>query len=903
MSAPTADPRDVLLADGHAARIRALTPDDTDRVRAFYETTSDRSRSLRFFAPLPGDVAARTGGAPADDPSHCVVGAEVRGALVGVGQYDVVDDDLAEIAFMIRDDYQRRGLGTILLETLVQRAAARGIRRFRADFLRENGQMADMLANAGYSIRWAHHDGTVGEAEFELVATDRWYDARAHRDRVAQAESIRRLLRPRAIAVIGAGRRDTSIGRAIVTNLVEGGYRGDIYPVNPHPLTIAGRATQPTILDIPGRVDLAVVAVPAENVLEVAHQCAQRGVDGLVVISGGFAELDGGAQVQQELVDVCRHAGIRLVGPNCVGVVNADPEVRMNATFSPVPPSAGRIGFASQSGGVGIELLSRAHALGLGVSTFVSMGNKADVSGNDLMQYWAEDPATDVVLLYLESFGNPRTFARVAKELARRKPIVAMKSGRSLPGARGTRSHTAALADLDAAVDTLLRATGVIRVDTLEELFDVAALVGHQPVPTGRRVAVMSNGGGPAIVAADACVAAGLEVPELSTELQDALREAALPGAGTSNPIDLIAAAGADVFERAMRLVLSSTEIDALLVIYVAPYVTSASDVGAAVARAVVGFDTPVAACFLGVDDAPAVFAAPPSSTGVPNFTYPESAARALAHAAHLGEWRARPPGRLPLLADIDRDGARQRAVAALAVDPPPADGWVAPTVAFGLLRDYDIPTVPTEYATSARGAAAIARTLGFPVALKAVAPGLVHKTDVGGVRLGLTSAHAVERTVREMRETVGPTMDGVVVQPMVRPGLELIVGITHDPNFGPLVLFGAGGTGAELQRDTALAIPPLTDGDVDEMMRSLRISPLLFGYRNTEPVDVAALADFVSRIGRLADDVDEIAELDCNPVIASPDGVTVVDAKLRLRTQTPRRDVFELDEDRRRPT
>jgi acyl-CoA synthetase (NDP forming) len=442
-------------------------------------------------------------------------------------------------------------------------------------------------------------------------------------------------------------------------------------------------------------------------------------------------------------------------------------------------------------------------------------------------------------------------------------------------------------------VETLLRQSGVVRVDTLQELFDVASLLVHQPVPMGRRVAVMSNGGGPAIVAADACIAAGLQVPELSERLQGELRLLA-PTGGAGNPVDLVAAAGAPVFERAAQLLLESGEIDALLVIYVAPYVTSADDVAAAVATASARAGSiPVAACFLGLEDPPANLVVPGSDRVVPTFTYPESAVRAFSHAAWLGEWRRQPEGSVQPFV-VAHEHAQARVARALAAEP--GGGWAPAEVTFGLLADFGIPVVPTEHAGSAAEAATTARALGFPVALKAAAPDLVHKTDVGGVRLGLTSERAVRRAFADMQSALGPAMGGAIVQPMAPPGIELIAGINHDPTFGPLVLFGMGGFDAELQHDTVLAIPPLTDAHVDRLLRSLRGSPLLFGYRNSTPVDVDALRDLLGRIGLLAQEVDEIAELDCNPVIVSPSGALVVDAKLRLVTRPQPVSPFELD-------
>ena len=869
----------VYLADGVPATVRGLEPDDWDGVRALYEHCSPTGRYFRFLSPMNVDGAMRLTPPLGDDTEHCLLGVEVAGRLIGMGQYDLTDDDeVAEVAFLVEDDEQSRGVATMLLEELARLGSAAGIRRFRALYLSGNERMADVFAHAGFDVRWSHEELGVSLAEFDLVADDTWLTRHDDRAQHAQARSIARLLRPRSIAVIGAGDDARSIGHAIVANLVAGGFAGSIHPVNRHPTVVEGIPTVANVLDVDGPVDLAVVAVPAPHVLAVAHECAAKGACGLVVVSGGFAELSEGVAMQAELSALCRTTGMRLVGPNCVGVVNTASGVGMNATFSPVAPVAGRVGVASQSGGVGIELLARAHQLDLGISTFVSMGNKADVSTNDLLQYWAEDDATDVVLLYLESFGNPAKFARIARRLTRTKPVVVLKSGRSDAGARGTQSHTAALADPDAAVDALLRHTGVIRVDTLAELFDVATLLAHQPVPAGRRVAVMSNGGGPAIVAADACVAAGLEVPELSAATQAALHELT-PTGGVRNPVDLIAAAGADVFERATRVLLASGEIDALLTIYVAPYVTRADDIAPALARAAEGSELPVLSCFLGLesDQAADVFA---GDHRVPTFAYPESAARALALATRLGEWRRRPPG---TVADVDIDPTSARAALQDGLARATGDRWAPSECTAALLAAYGIPVVRGETVASAGAASDAARRIGGPVALKAIAPDLVHKSDVGGVELDLVAPDAVADAYERMRRTVGPSMTGARVEPMVPSGVELIVGLHRDPTFGPFVVFGAGGFTAELERDTVLLVPPLTDVDVDEALHALRTSPLLFGYRRSVPVDVDALRDVMARVSRLACDLPGVADLDCNPVIVSPRGAVVVDAKVRL--------------------
>ncbi len=737
------------------------------------------------------------------------------------------------------------------------------------------GSVAAMGHVDGRRVRPHRHRHNL-RAHIRVAVTD---DAREH---AAVARSVARLLAPSSIAVVGVSRGEGSIGRGVLTNLLAGRFTGALYAVNPHASEIDGVETFPGVVDIPGPVDLAVIAVPAHGVLDVIRQCAEKGVHGIVVISGGFAELAGGKLLQDQIVAVAREHGMRIVGPNCVGVVNTSPAVAMNATFSPVAPEPGRLGFASQSGGIGIELLARAHAYGLGVSTFVSLGNKADVSGNDLLQYWSEDPDTDVILLYLESFGNPGKFSQLARDISLRKPIIAMKSGRTMAGARGARSHTAALADVDVAVDELLHHTGVIRVDTLEELFDTASLLAHQPVPGGTRVAIMSNGGGPGILAADACVAAGLDVPELSSAVQRRLAAIAPPGAGVQNPVDLIASAGAEVFRAGAEILLQCDEVDALLVIYVSPLVTRPEDVATAlldVARTDHG--KPIAACFLGLDHPAGMLGDRAPSPTVPTFAFPESAARALGRAARLGVWRRRPAGIVPALEGIDV--AHARAIVASTLDSHPEGTWARQDAATEILTAFGIPVISTEAADTPDAAVAAAERIGYPVALKAASPALVHKTDVGGVRLGLRTGEEVRDAFATMLGTLGDTMAGANLQAMADPGVELIIGVTRDPQFGPLVVFGMGGVAAELQRDTALRLPPLTDVDVHEMLGSLRGSPLLFGYRGSLPVDTEGLADVLTRVSQLAEALPELVELDCNPVIASPSGAVVVDVKLRL--------------------
>jgi acetyl coenzyme A synthetase (ADP forming)-like protein len=693
------------------------------------------------------------------------------------------------------------------------------------------------------------------------------------------------------VAVVGASRTPGTIGHELFSNLLTYGFTGPVYPVNPTTTSVAGVRAYPSILDIPDQIDLAIIAVAAPAVFDVVEQCAHQGVRGLVVISAGFAEMRGGEAVDEHpIVDFARQHGMRLIGPNCMGIVNTNADVRLHGTFAPMHPLPGRVGFSSQSGGLGIELIDRASRLGLGISSFVSIGNKADVSSNDLLQYWETDPDTDVILLYLESFGNPRKFARLARRIARTKPIVAVKSGRTGAGRRAASSHTAALATPDDTVDALCRQAGVIRVDTLEELFDTARVLLHQPLPAGRRVAVLGNAGGPGILSADACAGAGLEVPELTIESQQQLRAFLHPGAAVNNPVDLVASASATDYERAIGVVLRDPGIDALLVNYVPPLRREHDDVASAIASAVttaVDLNKPVVVCLLGQDGIAEGLQGHDGRRAVPSFAFPETAARALGRAADLADWRRRPEGVVPDFPDVDLATARTLVDTRLANtrvgDPEPAGVWLDSTDIEVLARCFGIELSGSRRVANGEEAAAAAAEIGFPVALKAASPTLVHKTDAGGVSLGLADADAVRAAYTAMESRLGDAMGGGMVQAMVPHGVETIVGVVHDASFGSIVMFGLGGTTAELLGDRAVRILPLTDVDAHDLVRSLRGSPLLFGYRGAPPAAVDRVEDMLLRVGLMADELPEIAELDLNPVVVSEHGAVAVDVKIRL--------------------
>jgi acetyl coenzyme A synthetase (ADP forming)-like protein len=891
---PTQFDADVVLSDGGTVLIRPIRPDDQAALARFHERLSPESIYLRYFSPHPRLSEAELEFLTTLDYRWRMALVAILGdEIVGVARYEGKEGTTsAEVAFLVDDRHHGRGIGTVLLEWLAAAARDSGVTQFYATTLWENQRMLSVFREAGFPTKSVAGGGEVS-VRFPVAESAELAVAIAKREHQAEARSVGRLLAPRSIAVVGAGQSRASVGHQVFRNLLDGDFQGPVYPVNAKSFHVGGVRAYPSILDIPDEVDLAIICVPAAGVPEVLTQCAAKQVGGLVMITAGFAEAGGeGAGLERELVRLARRHGMRVIGPNCMGVINTAPTVAMNGTFAPVAPLPGRVALCSQSGAIGIAALERSSRLGLGISSFVSVGNKADVSGNDLLQYWEDDPGTDVVLLYLESFGNPGKFHRIAQRVACRKPIIAVKSGRSRAGSRGASSHTAALASPDRAVDALFRQTGVIRVDTMEQLFDTAAVLAHQPVPAGRRVAIVGNSGGPGVLAADACEASGLEVPELSAATQQSLRGCLPPAAGVRNPVDMMASAGPSTYQDALRILLADAEIDAVIVVCTSTNAAPIADVAVALADVAAElWDKPLVANLVGFEGIPEPLRG--ERAVLPCFPFPETAAQALARAAWYGDWRRRPVGQFPSLDRIDLRAPRP-IVAEFLVEQPDG-GWLDPVAAAGILTAFGIPVTPLAFAASAADAAEAAARISGPVALKAA--GVLHKTDVGGVRLGLDRPDAVAAAYDEMATQVaaaGESMIGAHVQAMAAPGVETIAGVVRDPGFGPLVMFGLGGVAAELVGDTALKVAPLTDQDAAELVRSLRSSPLLFGYRGSTPVDTAALEDLLLRLSRLGEQVPELAELDLNPVIARPGSVVVVDWRMRL-TPAGRRPSLDL--------
>ena len=869
------DSVDVILRDGGTLRLRPPTADDSEALLDFYRALSTQSLHRRFhgFPNLRPQLVESL-----LDPDWTERGA-LLGALadedgeriVAIGNYvRLRDPSLAESAFAVADSEQGRGIGTRLLERLAARAAGVGIERFVAEVLHENRSMLGVFERAGFELTRELADGVV-EVQFPIALTERFELSVEERDHTAVVASLRSFFEPATVAVVGASPRRGTIGGELFRNVLEGDFAGAAYPVNPKGSAVAGVRGYASVSDIPDPVDLAVIAVPGEHVLAAVEDALRHGVRALVVISAGFAEIGSeGAERQERLLALVRAHGARLIGPNCLGIAVAGP--RLNATFAARSAPSGNIGFSSQSGALGLALLEAADARGLGLSAFVSIGNKADVSSNDLLEWWEDDEATEVVLLYVESFGNPRRFGRLARRVARRKPILALKSGTSVTGQRAASSHTAALAGSEAGVDALFHQAGVTRAASLEELIDVATLLSSQPEPKGRRVAVLTNAGGLGILAADACDAAGLELPALGKETAARLRELLPAEASVANPVDMLGSATAASYEQALPVVLSDPQVDAVLVLFVPAVSATADQVAVAVddAARTAASEKPVLAVVMSSAGVPDALRAGSAAAA---FAYPESAARALGRVAERAEWLRRPLGFVPSLEGIDRAAAARVAERALARSE---DSWLDPAETRELLTAYGLPVVPERIAEDADGAAEAAVEVGFPAVVKSAEAG-AHKTETGGIALDLED----ETAVRAAAERIGFP---VIVQPMLSGGTELLAGLLQDPVFGPLVAFGPGGVFAELIGEASLRLAPLTDIDAEELVTTGKAGRLVSGFRGADPADPAALVDLVQRLAALGDDLPAVAELDLNPVLGFPDHAVAVDARIRIR-------------------
>ena len=888
MGYPSQRETDVVLRDGSTVHLQPARPQDRGAVEDYLVGLSTESRRLRFWGLSldVGEVAASA--TNIDHRSHETLIARSGSSsarVIGGAQFIRENESVAEMGVSVADDVQGLGLGSLLIAHLASAAAEEGIEWLRADVLPENHLMLKVFRESGFPVKVRAQPGLV-QVELPTAAPAATMDQYEERERLAASSAVRALLSPTSIAVIGASRDPSSIGGRLLRNLLEAPFSGVVHPINPNAPSVQGVESYASILEVPGAVDLAFIAVPAVHVCDVARSCADKGVRSLVVISAGFKEAGPqGDERQTQLMQICRASGMRLVGPNCMGIVNTDPQVRLNGTFASAAPRNGRIGFMSQSGALGIAIMNLAESLGTGLSSFVSIGNKADLSGNDLLSYWQDDARTQVILLYLESFGDPRRFARLCRSIAPSKPIVVVKSGRGVSGVRATASHTGALlASSDTTVDALFRQNGVIRTDTLEEMFDVGTLLANQPVPQGPRVAIVTNAGGLGIQCADMCEARGLLVPELSAASMDRLRSLLSPEAGVGNPIDMVASARGEDYARTIEAVAADPAIDALIVIYIPPLEQDATNVVRHLVPSIaaIGGRIPVLTCFMSARGIPDELRAP--GVQIPSFAFPEQAAIALSHAWHLGQWRmgSRPPA-------PDLDVRTDEAFALLARALERGEGWLRAGEIEELLACYGIATVPQRVVSGAEAAGHAATELGGRVALKMTEP--LHKSEVGAIRLGLQPQQVTEEA-RAMAQRLGGDADGAefLIQAMVDDAVEMLVGIVADPLFGPVVACGAGGTTVELIKDVQVGVAPLGEDEARSMVHNLTTFPLLDGFRSASKKDVDALVDIVVRVGLMAQHHPAIVEMDCNPVMVMPRGAAVVDARIRVRAQAPLR-------------
>ncbi|HQR79847.1 MAG TPA: GNAT family N-acetyltransferase [Actinomycetota bacterium] len=860
---------DVILRDGRICHIRPIRPEDREGLAAFHETLSAETVYYRFFAPYPKltdrDLQRFT---TVDYIDRVALVAVVAGQIIGVGRYDRIDRAEAEVAFVISDDHQGRGLGSILLEHLAVAARERGIARFVAEVLPTNRRMLATFEEAGFKPTQAMDEGVV-KLHFDISPTPLSRDVMQAREQRAEARSVASLLSPRSVALMGASRREGTVGNVLLHNLRDARFTGSLVAIHAEADSIAGVPCFPSLAEAPGPIDLVVVAVPADRVLAAIGEAGDAGVLGAVVVSAGFAESGGeGRVLQRRLIQHARANGLRIIGPNALGIINTDPHIQLNASLISGGIPRGRIGFFAQSGALGASLLMTANDRGLGVSTFVSAGNRADVSANDLLQYWEDDDATGLVLLYLESIGNPRKFARVARRLGARKPIVAVRSGRSTQSL--PLGHTVRRTALPTqAIDAMFEQAGVMQVDSLSELFDVASLLTFQPLPRGRRVAVVGNSDALGVLTADACEANGLDVagdPVLLDHHTDLAR-----------------------LSEAVERAIQSPDSDSVIVLHVPvirgddPHVTEAL-------RGLAENSTkPLLAVLMAEEHDRRVIAVEgphglPGRGSVPIFHEVEPAVRALSTLVTHARWLETPRGTVPHLPDVSPTRARavmreirDRAIsghgeqALVPVDNPDLQR---------LLNCYGIRLWDSHIVTSEAQAVGVARQVGYPIVLKTAHPGLVHRPDLGGVRVNLENEAAVRTAYLSMIATLpAEAQKRLILQQQAPAGVACVVEKREDALFGPVVSFGIAGEVTRLLQDRGFRIPPLTDRDVDDLIKAPKAAPLLFGYRNSPPVDIELLAGLLHRVGQLADDMPELTRLELNPIIVSGRSLAVVGA------------------------
>lgn len=876
---PTTWEADVVLRDGSVAHVRPIRPNDADALRRFHAGQSEESIYLRFFAPLrqlsDKDVHRFT---HVDYHDRVALVVTLREEIIGIGRYDRVTPTSAEVAFNISDGSQGKGIGSVLLEHLADIARDLGVGTFEAEVLPQNHKMLAVFADAGYQVSRRVEDGVV-MVHFDIEPTEKSESVRIGREHRAEAVSIAALLSPRAIAVVGASNKANSVGHVLLRHLQEGQFDGGLYAINNHADEVLGIPTFSRVSDVPVTVDLVVVAVPADKVLDVVQDCANAGVRNLLIVSAGFAEAGkAGLKLERKLLRRARDNGMRIVGPTSFGLINTDPGVSMNASLAPFMAPIGHFGLFAQSGPLGIAVLESTARRNLGLSTFVSAGNRLDVSGNDLMQYWMDDPQTHAVGLYLESMGNPRKFSRIARRLAQVKPVIVIKSGISRYGAPP--GHRVRETQVDPeAFAAMLRQAGVIRVESIHQMFDVAQLVVYQPAPAGNRVAVVGNS-----------VALGA----LTAELADSWGLEVVHGPSTVLPDAPLSA-----FSDALHAAFTDEQVDTVLICFTPPIVRSEDEAIDIIRAAAATSTKPCVATMMGsrgVTARSATVELPRDSFArerqLPLYGMPEEAVRAVAAATTYAQWCRKDKGLALMRDDIDRPAAE--ALVERLLDEEPSGRRLTTAESTELLATYGIGVWRRVPVADAEAAVAAAADIGYPVVLKSLSARVRGQAVLDGIRVDLDSADAVRAAYASLDARLAPiNANQFVVQRMATPGgISCVVGCSEDPLFGPVVRFSVAGIATDLLGDIGYRIPPLTDVDVDELISSIKAVPLLDGYRGAKPIDRESLRDLVGRVSMLADDIPDIASLELNPVLAQPQGVQVLGADIRLARPAKRKDV-----------
>ncbi|MDI6726004.1 MAG: GNAT family N-acetyltransferase [Smithellaceae bacterium] len=885
----------VILRDGQSLKVRPITPEDRGRLKAFFYRLSPLTRYLRFGF-MKNYISEReldyfTSNNPPDVFAYVALKDEGEDEkIVAIGWWFLAPDGIsAEIAFIVEDKIQLRGIGTALLEHLAAAAPKYRIKRFVAHVLPENTRMLEVFEDSGFQMGKRQYEGTY-ELTFDLRQRDEYLKRQAQREHVACSEGVCRILYPRSVAVIGASSNPKTVSGMVLRNLLADGFSGPVFPVNPKAATAGGVCCYPTVEHVPGDVDLAVIIVPAAQVLEVMDQCARKGVMGVVIISAGFGESGPeGRERQRMLREKALAYGIRVIGPNCLGIMNTAPRTSLNASIAGPMPSSGNVSIGSHSGALGLVLLEYLKGNNIGIAHFVSIGNRVDISSNDLLEFWEDDENTRVILLYLESFGNPRRFSRIARRITRKKPIIAIKAGRSEAGGRAASSHTGALAGSDIATDALFRQAGVIRANTIAEMFNAAKCLAHQPLPRGPRLAILTNAGGPGVLAADAAISYGLSVPPLSEATRRKLARFLPEEASLENPVDIMESATGEQFGKALSVILDDEAIDGIIIINapIRPYLEIAAGIQKRLAGYVGG--KTVAACFMMTGTGNLEIRSGPGHL-VPIYMSPEEALQAFFHAYTYARYRTLEEGIQSVFPEADEERTRNYLKSSEVFTK---GGWLSPEISLGLLKEYGIPVAETITAYSPEEAAIAARQIGFPVVMKFRSPTITEKTGAGGVLIGLQGEDEVKLGYKELevrldRAGLGAQAEGVILQPLVKGGQEIIIGMSFDPVFGPLVMVGLGGIHVELMKDVAFSLHPLRNTDPDFMFRQLKGFPLLQGWRGNPPRDIDALREVLLRFSALIEDIPEIKAVEINPLMVFNRGMgtMAIDVRILFKSQ-----------------